>query len=339
LLYFFANDGVHGYELWVSDGTNAGTRLVKDLHPGPGGTFPSGVAVVNGELWFIADGGIWVSDGTAPGTHKLATLPANLVPDAGPAAFKGRIYFGMDLCGGDVCSSEGLWRSNGTTAGTKQFHFEADNIYPEQIARTRRLLYWTDSAGLNVSNGTRASIERLHSERSFNLTRVGDSMFFADRADNDASGLWVTNGTVAGTDELAEFAQVPSWLTLVGTRVFFNATRDDQQPTALFRTNGTSQGTRPVQGTSPDHAHPLFITDIDGVAYFSAADRSTCAGGSCLDRELWRSNGNDAGTFRVADINPGDESSTPQFLTDVGGALFFVADDGVHGRELWRYVP
>jgi ELWxxDGT repeat protein len=338
LLFFSADDGAHGQELWVSDGTASGTRLVEDVHPGPGGSYPSELVAVRGELWFLADG-IWVSNGTEQGTHALASLPSGMSLDAAPAAYKGRIYFGLDLCGGDVCASDGLWRSDGTTAGTKQFHFEADHIYPQEIARTTSLLYWTDSDGLNVSNGTKASTQRLLSSRAFGLTRVGQTMFFGDRDLDDNGGLWITDGTAGGTKELAEFESVPSRLALVGGKVFFSATGDELQPRALHSSNGTSQGTEAVQGCCPDHAEPIFIAGVGGVAYFSASDRSTCADGSCDDRELWRSNGTDAGTFEVADIRPGVDSSTPQFLVNVGGALFFTADDGVHGRELWRYAP
>ncbi len=44
--------------------------------------------------------------------------------------------------------------------------------------------------------------------------------------------------------------------------------------------------------------------------------------------------------FLVKDINPMTGcipyGSNPSSLTNVNGRLFFLADDGVHGEELWR---
>ena len=69
-LYFFAQDHEHHRELWRSDGTAAGTVLVKDIHPGPEHSHPQGLTEASGTLFFWADDGIhgyelWKSDGTA----------------------------------------------------------------------------------------------------------------------------------------------------------------------------------------------------------------------------------------------------------------------------------
>ena len=82
-LFFTADDGIHGRELWVSDGTVPGTRLVADILPGSQGSSPAELTVAHGRLYLHADGGagagIWASDGTAAGTrlvHETGPLPS-----------------------------------------------------------------------------------------------------------------------------------------------------------------------------------------------------------------------------------------------------------------------
>ena len=83
-LYFTANDGAHGIELWKSDGTAAGTVMVKDI--GHGSTdSPTSLTNVNGTLYFAADDGVhgaelWKSDGTAAGTVMVEDIdPGNFL--------------------------------------------------------------------------------------------------------------------------------------------------------------------------------------------------------------------------------------------------------------------
>jgi ELWxxDGT repeat protein len=76
-------------------------------------------------------------------------------------------------------------------------------------------------------------------------------------------------------------------------------------------------------------ASPIGFANVDGILFFRASDGASGV-------ELWKSDGTDAGTVRVKDINPGPASSDPELLTSVGGTLFFKATDGTSGTELWR---
>ena len=42
--YFQASDSTHGTELWVTDGTTAGTSFIADIYPGTGGSYPTDFA-------------------------------------------------------------------------------------------------------------------------------------------------------------------------------------------------------------------------------------------------------------------------------------------------------
>ncbi len=82
-LYFQASEGSIGAELWRSDGTSAGTVLVRDISPGDG-AFPRHLTNVNGMLYFRADDGnsgteLWRSDGTLAGTVLVRDIRPELL--------------------------------------------------------------------------------------------------------------------------------------------------------------------------------------------------------------------------------------------------------------------
>jgi ELWxxDGT repeat protein len=106
-LFFAADDGEHGMEPWTSDGTPAGTVLLKDIQPGPAGSHPDGFTPAGDRLYFAAGESVhgrelWKTDGTAGGT-ELAQDLSPLGDSSSPrqlAVAGGHLFFSAD---------DGLW--------------------------------------------------------------------------------------------------------------------------------------------------------------------------------------------------------------------------------------
>jgi len=96
-IYFVGDDGVHGSELWVTDGTPAGTHMVLDILPGPSGSAIEDLFEFQGQVHFFAKGNpkgarrLWRSDGTGVGTIKVSTVK---IAKGGEAVVAGEfVYF------------------------------------------------------------------------------------------------------------------------------------------------------------------------------------------------------------------------------------------------------
>lgn len=73
---------------------------------------------------------------------------------------------------------------------------------------------------------------------------------------------------------------------------------------------------------------PTGMTELNGNIYFAADDGTN-------GRELWVTDGTEAGTQLLKDINPGSDNSSPRRFFKYNGSLLFIADNGTDGRELW----
>jgi ELWxxDGT repeat protein len=129
------------------------------------------------------------------------------------------------------------------------------------------------------------------------------------------------------------------------SKVFFVHVPAFSQGIELWVTDGTPGGDHIVKDINAfpgADGLPEFLTNIDGTLYFIAQD--SLADGVF---ELEKSDGTALGTNPIVIIpdtgNPAlpksDVSPNPALLTNVGGALFFTADDTIHGRELWTVTP
>ena len=360
-LFLTADDGATSGELWKSDGTEAGTVRVKNISPGGYGLSARNLTNVNGTLFFSAGGALWKNDGTEAGT----VLVNYVFPGSGYYSYpsdltnvNGTLFFTSDGFTSDFeTTGRELWKSDGTEAGTvrvKEIHLGSggsfSNYLPRHLMNVNGTLFFTADDGISgeelwKSDGTEAGTVRVKDIRPgggnsylSDLTDVGGTLFF--RADDGSGGrdLWKSDGTEAGTVRVKDifpgsffYGLQPGDLTNVNGTLFFSAF--DGTGLELWKSDGTSAGTvrvkdiRPGSGSSLDF-NSDNLTDVNGTLFFTADDGTN-------GRELWTSDGTEAGTVRVKDIRPGSDSSSPSNLTNVDGTLFFSADDGIHGRELW----
>jgi ELWxxDGT repeat protein len=298
-LYFGANNGTDGTELWVTDGTLAGTSMIKDIFQGPDYGTPDHFMSAGGKLFFTADDGagvyqLWNTDGTDAGTVKVkAIAPSSFT------AMNGLLFF---VASNGPYGVE-LWKTDGTTAGTV-------------IVKDIR----TGSASSSPAS----------------LTNVNGTLFFT--ADDDGSGhkdLWKTDGTDAGTQKVKDLDNASGTpLVAVDGTLFFTA-KLTGYGRELWKSDGTTNGTVMVKDIRVGNGDGFVETaashfaSINGFLYFVADDGTS-------GKELWKSDGTDAGTVMVKDIWSGTNFSTPDNLINVNGTLFFTADNGIYGTELWK---
>lgn len=365
LLFFTADDGVHGRELWVSDGTAAGTHLVKDIRPGladalplPFGT-PTDASMVafKGVLYFAPNDGVhgselWRSDGTAEGTYLVEEFEPG-PSGSSPRRFLqvGEGFYFVASTGTDVH----LRRSTGVPGAVSVLERFEDNFIFRLTRVRSRLFFLVDNdegeASLWKTDGTPASTLHLrffHGEYPHDLVALGNRLVFSAGANfsgTDFGGepegeeLWVSDGTVAGTVLLkdlrpGEESSSPGSLAVLGSRVFFAADDGSGAGRELWATDGTPGGTALFKDVEPGAgaSSPEALATLRGSMLFFSAD--TAGRG----REPWVSDGTAPGTVPLDELAVGPASSAPGGFIPSGWDVFFTADDGSTGRELWA-VP
>ncbi len=288
-----------GCELWATDGTSAGTRLLGDLNPGAASSDPSLLCVWGGGLFFSADDGVhgselWVTDGTPAGTR----LVRDIVPGEAGSFPRDMQELGDRLL--FVADGHELWATDGTEEGS-------------------RLVYDHGSEGI-------LRMEALSNGRVFYLTGHGEEW-----------ALYSSDGTEAGTSFLYECAVGSNYYDLASVvafagRVFFLAWPcRPNEPDGLWTTDGTPEGTSffchaMLANTPNDTGRYLCVCGEK--LYFAGFD-------SAYGDALWATDGTEEGTHLVRDLVPGEGNSAPAFLACAGAHALFTADTGGFSREVW----
>jgi ELWxxDGT repeat protein len=362
-VYFRANDGSRGFELWRTDGTTEGTTLVADVNPGEGSSAPEGMKSFERRIYFAATGAdtgreLWATDGTAEGTSLVRDINPGTA-DALPAAFvrfADALYFRAQ----DAATGLELWKTQGTAETTvlvADVHPGTEGSIPTYPTVFRGVLYlsaddsFTPGIGFDRelwrTDGTANGTSRV---KDINpgpppsipgeIMRFGQMLIFKAGTAEHGGELWKSDGTEAGTTIVADMnsgppSSFPTNLTRVRRHIYF-AANDGETGRELWRTNGTAEGTTRVTDINPGpaNASPIGVPFRGG--YLFAADDAAHG------RELWFSDGTPAGTRLVKDVNPGPALSGPLDLTVVGRQAWFATvvqsdtGDGTVRSELWR---
>ena len=348
-LYFVVNAkaaSVSRSELWVTDGTTAGTHLVKAL------TAPARIKKIvafHGALYFNAVSSnavnLWRSDGTASGTVEFTNFSNGSTLWSGEiAAVGGQLYFV-----GAVNNQQVLFRTDGTSSPVEVFQIPFGGSLRNMVGVGERVYFGLGQAGFGELWRTDGSAETTQLVRQFGEnsnfnspdepTAVGNTLYFLASEDNQPHEVWKTDGTEAGTIKVTGFASpnqdsiYPGQLTAFGNRLYFFAQRRSIRGNQFWVTDGTQGKTQ-----------MLFDTTITGEGGFDfsdvalSGDRLFLTGTHpCMGAELLVIDTPGGSTRFVKDIN---KDLMPLIvrrdLVEHKSKTYFFANDYIHGNELWQ---
>jgi ELWxxDGT repeat protein len=251
--------------------------------------------------------------------------------------FKGTLLFTAD----HPKFGEELWKSNGTKPGTRL----VKDIDPGPLV-------------INAVEDTETG-----SSEPDNVLRKRNVIFFSAKTVRYGEELWKSDGTYRGTKLVKDIVPGPDDsgaedIHSTAPRTTFFRAWDKNHGEELWKTDGTESGTKLVKDINPDSppgarcpqgecgipkgwSHPDTVTVMGNTLFFAADDGKHGV-------ELWKSDGTYRGTKLVKDINivkgnsnPNDnhavnQSAEVEKLFAVGKTLYFRANDGKRGVELWK---
>ena len=327
---FSAETTTLGRELWKTDGTTGGTLLVKDLSAGSSSSNPTDLTKVGDVIFFVADdenglAQIWKTDGSGAGTQKISDFSGHIDPPRNLTALGNSLFFKLNT----PANGTEPWISDGTSAGTVMLKDLVDGSFgsnPESTVIWNSKIYFRAQPGagqpttLWETDGTQAGTVNLGipAEVVFKfeqgiVTKVGPTLRYYDGSAthlisspnvSEIEGMVATNAQVyVGAKNNVEYGREVAVIDV------------DSKSLELVKDIRPGTGNSLPNGST----HRGLVGESLGSSLFFTAEGVNSSG-----FELWISDGTATGTELVSDMNPGANSSFPQWFVAHQGEMFFV---------------
>lgn len=303
-LYFIANDYINGSELWKTDGTEAGTVMLKEINPAKGMYDNSSeirqLTVMGNTLYFFANETatddslqIWKTNGTTAGTEKIVSYKVNNdLSLYSLTATATNLYYTYN---------SSLYKCDGTAAGISLFI--AGNS-PEHLTSFKgELLFLTtksspvptasicitsnDTQGYTIlKEATPSEINTsINSTYYYQMNIVDDKLYFDISIAGPITQLWQSDGTLAGTILVKAIPQTDGYIQSQqfikhNNEVYFTTELNGDR--YLNKTNGTVAGTQRLSTIGVKEVN--YLTSVDKVLFFASLDSKN----SFYETELWK---------------------------------------------------
>lgn len=364
-LYFRGRSIDSGYELWKTNGAIGNATLLMDVYPGTQDGFYGKLLTSNNNIVFF-DGKtsfygveLWKTNGTISGTGIVKDINASYedgLPYTIRYAFINNILY---FTAGTTTTGIELWKSDGTNSGTTL----VKNIYPgdnssdimfltsidnilyfsarEELVEDKNYFWKSDGTATGTLLVKDVNLRGMDYGNTNKIFKCNNDIFFAGNSVINGWEIWKSNGTENSTnlfvDLNSQSDSTPKKFTKLNNEIVFSARANLGDE--LYKSDGTQLGTNLVKDISNASNGSLY--DNNNYGKFVKLGNLILFRAASLDvgYELWKSDGTESGTVLVKDIYLGGPGLNENFGNDycvMNNVLYFTANDGIHGYELWR---
>lgn len=348
LLYFTASDSLHGVELWKTDGTAAGTTLVKDIEPGINRSYISTMYHYAGKIYFskskgnggVAPNELWVTDGTTAGTKFVTDLDVLVYS----MEYNGRLY----VQASKPATRIELYSTDGTDTGThivKDISPGTGSGNPRLFTKLNGYLFFVAGIGNDIemmrTDGTDTGTKIVKNiyNGGFGANPyypvVFNNYLYFSCTDSVAGGfgIWKTDGTEAGTKRVAASPSTVNMFPWMGKLYMSGKFGTVGRELYSLDTNDQITFIKDLYpGTSSTNSDPAYFIPYDGKLFFTAQTSGSA-------RTLFYTDGSDTGTKKaVAGVGGYLPTATSNFLAVVDSFLVYNGTTTATGLELYKLM-